>query len=167
MGLAPGQFICYSGRMELKHTNGSPAKEIASTAKQRVLYIDTDQSGVVYHASYFRWLEAGRANYMRRRGIPYKEVELSGLALPITEAHMQYLKPARYDDIIEVVAWISDIGRAQARFEYQIFCGEVELIRAYTHHAAVNKKGKPTRLPAHIKDALLGPETVQVKEPRP
>ncbi len=153
--------------MELKQKNRSDAKELASTVKQRVLYIDTDQSGVVYHAAYFRWLEAGRANFMRRRGIPYKEVELSGLALPITEAHMQYLKPARYDDIIDVVAWISDIGRAQARFEYQIFCNDVELIRAYTHHAAVNGKGKPTRLPAHIKEALLGPETVQVTELKP
>jgi len=52
--------------------------------------------GVVYHAIYLRWFEAGRANFMRNRGCPYSSIERDGIQLPVVEAGLTYLKPARY-----------------------------------------------------------------------
>ena len=134
----------------------------ASTVRVRVLYIDTDQSGVAYHGAYLRWLEAGRGNFMRRRGVPYHGVEQSGLLFPVIEAHVEYLKPAAYDDVLDVTAWISEFGGAQIRFDYIISRGKQALIRGYTRHAAVGENGRPTRLPDGIKQALSGPEKVDI-----
>jgi len=137
----------------------SPFPENASKLKIRVLYADTDKMGVVYHGNYFRWFEAGRANYMRLRGTRYSEIEQGGVFLPIVEAHAEYLRPAAYDEVLDVLAWVSDIGRAQLKFSYLISRGGKELVRGYTRHAAVNGEGKPVRLPAGIPEALAGPES--------
>lgn len=133
--------------------------ENASKLKIRVLYADTDRMGVVYHSNYFRWFEAGRANYMRLRGTKYSSIEQNGVFLPIVEAHADYLKPAVYDDVLDVFAWISDIGRVQLKFSYLVSRDGKELVRGYTRHAAVNGEGKPVRLPAGIPEALAGPES--------
>jgi acyl-CoA thioester hydrolase len=130
----------------------------ATTIKARVLYADTDQMGVVNHATYLRWFEACRASYMRRRGSAYAAVEHDGLHLPVVEAHLDYLKPARYDDVIAVEGWIADLGLAQLRFEYEITRDDDLLVRGYTRHAAVSRAGRPTRLPEEIRVALQGPE---------
>jgi len=114
--------------------------------------------GVVYHSTFFRWFEAGRAEYMRRRGVPYATVEKNGIGLPVVEAHAEYLKPARYDDLLEINAWISDLGRAQVRIEYAICRDGAQLVRGYTRHAAVDSRGRPTRLPESLREALAGPE---------
>ena len=58
-----------------------------STLQMRVLYADTDKMNVVYYANYLRWFEAGRAHYMRCRGYTYREIEQSGIQLPVVEAH--------------------------------------------------------------------------------
>ncbi len=121
-----------------------------------MLYADTDRMGVVYHGTYFRWFEAGRAHFMRQRGASYAEVEKGGVFLPIVEAHAEYLRPARYDDVLKVEAWVSALGRAQLSFAYRIFCNGQELVQGYTRHAAVNRKGRPVRLPVDIKEALSG-----------
>jgi acyl-CoA thioester hydrolase len=141
----------------------SPIPDSASNVKVRVLYIDTDQSGVAYHGAYLRWLEAGRGNYMRRRGVPYLRVEQSGLLFPVIEAHVEYLRPAEYDDVLDVTAWISELGGAQIRFDYVISRGEQALIKGYTRHAAVGENGRPTRLPDAIKQALSGPEKTDIQ----
>ena len=130
----------------------------ATTIKARVLYADTDQMGVVNHATYLRWFEASRASYMRRRGSAYSVVEQDGLQLPVVEAHLNYLKPARYDDVISIEAWVADLGLAQLRFEYEIRRDDEPLVRGFTRHAAVSPAGRPTRLPEEIRVALGGPE---------
>jgi len=135
-----------------------PSPDAASTVEVRVLYADTDRMGVVYHGSYFRWFEAGRAGFMRRRGKPYLEIEASGFYLPIVEAHAEYLVPAKYDDLIGVEAWISSIGRAQLQFAYRLWRDNEELVRGYTRHAVVNDAGRPVRLPEPIREALERPE---------
>jgi acyl-CoA thioester hydrolase len=124
-----------------------------------VLYADTDQMGVVNHATYLRWFEACRASYMRRRGSAYAAVEQDGLHLPVVEAHLDYLRPARYDDVIAIEGWITDLGLAQLRFEYEISRDGEVLVRGFTRHAAVSQAGRPTRLPEPIRVALAGPET--------
>jgi acyl-CoA thioester hydrolase len=131
----------------------------ATTIAARVLYADTDRMGVVYHATYLRWFEAGRAAYMRRRGSSYRAVEESGVMLPVIEANAVYLKPARYDDVIHVTARLGEVGRAQLKFEYEIEKDGVQLVRGFTRHAVVTADGRPTRLPASIREALENEES--------
>jgi acyl-CoA thioester hydrolase len=131
----------------------------ATTIAARVLYADTDRMGVVYHATYLRWFEAGRAAYMRRRGSSYLAVEESGVMLPVIEANAVYLKPARYDDVLRVTARLGEVRRAQLRFDYEITKDGVPLVRGFTRHAVTTAEGRPTRLPASVREALENEET--------
>jgi len=129
-----------------------------SSLETRVLYADTDQMGVAYHGTFFRWFEAGRANYMRRRGSSYHDVERSGLQLPVVEAHANYLKPARYDEVLTITAWIGELGLAQLRFEYEISRNGAALVRGFTRHASIGQDGRPVRLPDDVRQALASVE---------
>ncbi len=129
-----------------------------SSTDIRVLYADTDKMSVVYHATYLRWFEAGRAKYMRRRGSNYAKVEKSGIQLPVVEANLTYHLPARYDDVLSVKAWIEDIGRLQIKYRYEITRGDDILVRGFTRHASINTDGKLTRIPKHIRDSLMTEE---------
>ena len=124
----------------------------------RVLYADTDKMGVVNHAAYLRWFEAGRAKYMRLRGVKYATVEELGIQLPVVEAHLTYHKPARYDDVLTIRAWLGDLGRLQIKFDYKISMGEDILVAGYTRHASINLDGRLTRLPAEVREALTAQE---------
>lgn len=137
----------------------SAACNNTSNLETRVLYADTDQMGVAYHGTFFRWFEAGRADYMRRRGSSYHDVERSGLQLPVVEVHANYLKPARYDDVLTVKSWIGELGLAQLRFEYEISRDGELLVRGYTRHASIGTDGRPIRLPDEVRLALSREET--------
>jgi acyl-CoA thioester hydrolase len=69
----------------------------------RVIYGDTDQMGVVYYANYLRYFEAGRNEYLRANGVPYREIERElAIGLPVVTVHVEYSNPARYDDLLAV-----------------------------------------------------------------
>jgi acyl-CoA thioester hydrolase len=117
----------------------------------RVIYADTDQMGFVYHAHYLRYCEAGRNEYLRARGTPYREVERElGLVLPVVEAHLEYKSPARYDDLLTVETTIAKIGRASLRFDYRVVCGPTLICAGHTVHACLDRGGKIQKLPAPL-----------------
>ena len=61
----------------------------------RVIYGDTDQMGVVYYANYLRFFEAGRGAFLRSFDRSYRQIEASGVRMPVVEAHVRYLAPAQ------------------------------------------------------------------------
>ena len=73
-----------------------------STSTVRVRYAETDKMGVVYYANYFVWFEVGRTDLLRTLGWSYREMEQAGVSLPVIEAHCEYVRPARYDDELEI-----------------------------------------------------------------
>src|SRR5262245_42099378 len=81
-----------------------PHKVVApeSVTTLRVRYAETDRMGVVYYANYLVWFEVARADLMRSLGWTYREMEESGVILPVIEAHCEYRRPTRYDEEIEV-----------------------------------------------------------------
>jgi acyl-CoA thioester hydrolase len=90
-------------------------------AKLRVIYGDTDQMGVVYYANYLRFFEAGRNEFIRAKGLRYRDFEEAfGLRLPVAEASVSYKLPARYDDLLDVEVSLAEVRRASARFEYRL-----------------------------------------------
>ncbi len=70
--------------------------------RHRVLYGDTDQMGVVYYANYLRFFEGARNEWIRSLGIAYTEIEARGIMLPVYEASVQYLRPAKFEDPLRV-----------------------------------------------------------------
>jgi acyl-CoA thioester hydrolase len=81
--------------------------------------------GIVYNGNYFSFFETGRTELMRAKGIPYTEVEERGFMLPLTEAHINYKNPAKYDDILEIFAKLEYKNTATLKFEYEIKIGEM------------------------------------------
>jgi len=125
----------------------------------RVIYGDTDSMGVVYNANYLRIFEMARTEAMRDVGIPYKEMEEAGTALPVVEAYVRYRNPARYDDLLEVIVKIALAGPASIRFEYEVRNseGRVPVAEGHTVHAAVDMaRGRPGRLPEAVRTLLDG-----------
>ena len=119
-------------------------------ARLRVIYGDTDQMGVVYHANYFRYFELSRIEFIRARGSSYREMEREGLALPVVEVTASYKSPARYEDMLLVRPRVSEVKRVSLTFTYEIFREggpDTPLCTGRTVHACVNREGKPTRLP--------------------
>jgi len=124
-----------------------------STSRVRVRYAETDKMGVVYHANYFVWFEVGRTDLLRHHGWTYRDMEAEGLSLPVIEAHAEYKQPARYDDELEVRVVGSLISPARVQFAYQIsrVADNQLLVTGHTVHAAVDREGRPSRLPDRVK----------------
>ncbi len=117
-------------------------------ATVRVLFGDTDAMGIVYYANYLRWFEKGRVELMRKLGMAYRELTGMGIHLPVTEATVRYLAPARYDDIIDIHAEVRGFRRASITFGYRIGRGNGTLLAdGFTVHAFTDDEGKIVRVP--------------------
>ena len=115
----------------------------------RVSYGETDAMNVVYYAEYFHLFERVRNEYIRERGMTYKEVEERGIYLPVREAEARYRFPLRYDDLIHIRAAITEWRRASMLFEYEIYNEDKSAVATSgrTLHACVNTAGKPVPVP--------------------
>jgi len=125
------------------------------TTRIRVIYGDTDQMGVVYYANYLRYFEAGRNEFIRERGLRYRDFEERfGLRLPVAEAGVSYKQPARYDDLLDLEVTLAELRRASARFEYRLLRQGELLATGHTLHACVDLEGRLRRLPAELVEHL-------------
>lgn len=116
----------------------------------RVRYKDTDQMGVVYYGNYFTFFEVGRVEYMRERGIAYKQMEREDDSyIMVTEANCRYLRPARYDDLLRIRTRVSESRRRSIRFAYEILRHDSNEVLATgeTLHIICNREGRPKSLP--------------------
>lgn len=101
--------------------------------------------GIVHHSVYFVWFEAGRTEWMREWGLTYRECEAKGWLLPLIEGGAKYLKPAHYDDLVEVETVLHAGEGAVFEFEYTVRCGAETLTTGYTKHVCVNEDYKINR----------------------
>jgi acyl-CoA thioester hydrolase len=90
-----------------------------SITQVRVRYKDTDCMGVVYYGNYLTYFEVGRVEFLRQHGHTIADVN-GKVHMPVVEAAVRYLKPARLDDLLEVRCWVSERRRASFRFAYEI-----------------------------------------------
>ena len=129
---------------------------LTSSSSIRVRYAETDQMGVAYHGGYFAWFEVGRTDLLRGRGLTYRELEDEGLRLPVIETHARFLRPAFYDDTLEIRTQLQALGGARIAFAYEIHREGTAgpLATASTSHAAVDLKGRPRRLPEDLRRRL-------------
>jgi acyl-CoA thioester hydrolase len=128
----------------------------SSVSTLRVRYAETDKMGVVYYANYLVWFEVGRADLLRSLGWSYRDMETAGVSLPVIEARCEYLRPARYDDEIEVRTEGRMLSPVRMEFEYHVVKVSDHTIVASgrTVHAALDTSGRPCRLPARVREVF-------------
>ena len=125
----------------------------------RVYYEDTDFSGIVYHANYLRFMERGRSNYLRLLGADQRglfeatEREAPGSAFVVRSMTIEFLKPARMDDVLDVVTEYEEIKGASITLKQQVRRGEDLLIEAHVRVAFVSE-GRAQPIPKPLRAAM-------------
>ena len=131
-------------------------KMLTNETKYRVIYGDTDNMGVAYHANYLRWFEIGRTELIRSWGVTYKEIEARGVFLPVSEAYCKFVTPARYDDVLIIETTLDITLRAGMKFDYRVLNEKFSaaLALGYTKHACLNGEGRVVRPPRFLKNMI-------------
>lgn len=136
------------------------ARHVEGCITIRVRYVECDAMGVAHHASYFPWLEMGRTELLRDRGVSYRSMEQSGVFLVVTGLQIRYRRPVKYDDLIEVRTRVEEVGPVRIRHAYRVMLKEREgsesdasvpadgvLAVASSELACVDAAGRPRPLP--------------------
>ncbi len=89
-------------------------------SRLRVRFCETDLMGIVHHSNYLAYFEAGRVEWLRRRGVAYVDWAARGIHLPVVEASVRYRAPARFDDVIAIETRLVELRAASLRFEYRM-----------------------------------------------
>ncbi len=135
------------------------------TYPYRVFYADTDAGGVVYYAQYLRMFEQVRALYIEEYGITLREMVKQDCQFVCRKAELDYLSPARLDDILDIHVWISEMGKTFFTFAYEIFCTNrvseanqpIKIVNGITKMVCCKTRNDtilPQRIPQWILDNL-------------
>lgn len=122
----------------------------------RVYYEDTDAGGIVYHSNYLNFAERARTELVREMGISQRALleEGEGTAFAVRSASMDFLRPAKLDDLLVVETEVTALGGASVELQ-QIIKRDgdaTELVRIAVRLGYITLSGKPARIPAGIKD---------------
>ncbi len=128
----------------------------SSTSTIRVRYAETDKMGVVYYANYFVWFEVARTDLLRALGWSYRDMEHAGVSLPVIDARCEYLRPARYDDELEIRTEGRLLSPIRMEFTYEVRILPAGIVAASgkTVHAALDTTGRLCRLPERVREAF-------------
>ncbi len=116
----------------------------------RVYFEDTDFSGVVYHASYLRWFERGRSDWLRLMGVSHADMASQG-AFAVRSMAIEFLKPAKIDDVVSVETRVVEVLGASVRLRQAAIRDDVLLVEADVRVVFVTMQGRAARLPAHLR----------------
>jgi acyl-CoA thioester hydrolase len=125
----------------------------------RVYFEDTDFSGLVYHGSYIRWCERGRSDFLRLIGNDHRAL-IDGAtgrepsAFVVRRMAIEFVRPARIDEVLEVVTGVKETKAATLTLDQRICRGGVELFTAEVMVVLVSQSGKPMRLSNALREAL-------------
>ena len=123
----------------------------------RVRYGETDQMGFVYYGVYAQYYEVGRVEAMRSLGFSYKEMEESGILMPVINLTINYKKPALYDDEVRIVTSVSTLPSVRITFNYECFNQKNELLNtgSVTLVFLDKIKNKPTLPPDWFMEGFI------------
>ena len=131
----------------------------------RVFYEDTDFSGVVYHASYLRFMERGRTNYLRLLGTDHRtlfeetEQQAPGFAFVVRTMHIEFLKPAKMDDVLDIVTLPHEVKGASITLQQEVRRGDELLVAAKVRVAFVSG-GRARPIPKALRAAMRADQAV-------
>jgi acyl-CoA thioester hydrolase len=125
----------------------------------RVRFAETDAQGVAHNAAYLVWFELARVEYLERFAGGYPALRERGLEAFVTEAHVRYGAPARFDDRLTLHARCGEVRGARFRFEYRLERDGALVAEGWTAHACVDAAThRPTRVPEWLADAIARAE---------
>jgi acyl-CoA thioester hydrolase len=129
-----------------------------SETKMRVRYAETDQMNVVYHGNYAQYFEVGRVEAIRQLGFTYKDLESTGIIMPVVEWTAKFLRPARYDDLLTVRTTLNEWPvDHRIRFRQEVFNEEGKLLTVgdvllyFLKSTNMEKTGMPKEMEDRLK----------------
>jgi acyl-CoA thioester hydrolase len=129
---------------------------IKNQTKIRVRYGETDQMGYVYYGNYAQYFEVGRVEWLRSLGVSYRGLEESGVMLPVIKLDIDYIKPAKYDDLLTITTTLSKKPLVKIEFDFEITNEKEELITSgMTRLVFMDmKKNKPIKGPHELLEKI-------------
>jgi acyl-CoA thioester hydrolase len=121
----------------------------------RVRYSEIDRMGFAYNAHYLTWFEIGRSEFMRGKGLSYREIEERGYHLPLVQAALTLRLPVRYDDVLTVETRIAKLRSRTVTFGYQLIRDDRTHAEGTTRHACLlAESGRAVTMPAWLSEGL-------------
>ncbi len=134
----------------------------------RVRFGETDLQGVVFNANYLLYVDTAQMDYLRHLGVTYAEMRARGHDIVIAEAHLRFRSPARFDEVIEAYARISEIRNSSIQMDYELYEKESGrlLAEAQTTYVWIQAdSGHPVRVPPYLRGAVRAFERREDIEP--
>ena len=122
----------------------------------RVRYGETDPMKYVYYGNYAEYFEVARVELFRSIGMSYETIEKRGIWLPVSEYKIKYLKPAYYDEILEIHTFIKNVPGVRITFDYEIFNeSKQKITEAFTTLYFMDaEKKKPIKCPDFLMELI-------------
>lgn len=122
--------------------------------KKKIFYHDTDAGGVVYYANYLKYFEEARTQYFEEKGVFTEKLLEQKIAFVVAKAEIEYKKPVRYKDTIEILTDIENIGYTSISFVQSVIKDRILCCRAKILLVCVNDNMKPIKIPEEVRLAL-------------
>ena len=140
--------------------------EFSFSTQVRVRFAETDAQGVAHNAVYLVWFELARVESLERYAGGYPALRETGIEAFVTEAHVRYGVPARFDDRLALHARCVDVRGARFRFEYLLERNGDRVADGWTAHACVDARTlRPTRVPGWLAEAISRAEGAEARSP--
>ncbi|HJV29337.1 MAG TPA: thioesterase family protein [Gaiellaceae bacterium] len=131
----------------------------ASTTEIRARFAETDAQGIVHNSVYLVWFELARVEYLEQFAGGYPALRDGGVEAIVTESHVHYREPARFDDRLVVRTSCRDVRGARFRFVYEVDRSGTRIADGETAHACVHAATfLPTRVPSWLAEAIAKAE---------
>ena len=128
---------------------------VAAVTRVRVRYAETDQMGIAWHGEYFAWFEVGRTDMLRDLGISHAGMmKNDGLVLVVRRCEIDYLKPAKLDDLLTIETEVAKMGGASVDLKQRVLRAGERLAELNVLVVCVGPDGRPHRIPDNVRGAM-------------
>ncbi len=129
---------------------------ISDKIQFRVRYAETDQMSFAYHGNYVQYYEMGRIEWLRKLDVSYKKMEEAGVMLPVISLNINYIKPAKYDDLLTLKTTLINNPLVKIKFEFEIHNENNELLNTASVTLAFMDSitRKPVRAPKYLLEKI-------------
>ena len=138
----------------MKNDIGPPEGAAVTVHRHAVPFYETDAMGIVHHSNHVRYFELGRIAWLQDHDQPYEKYVEDGLHFATTKIEVDYIRPARFADVVEIVVWAEEIRHASLRMGYVLRIDDDVIATGSSDHAAVDDDGKVRRLPKDRRNLL-------------
>lgn len=117
----------------------------------RVRFAETDAMGIVHHSRYLPMMEEARVRYLDHVGHPYESIRVDG-DMAVLEVSLRYRQPLRFDERVDIHLRLADVTRTTFQMQYLLAVDGVVRATGVTAHGCLTPDGRPTRLPAWLRE---------------